>query len=163
MPKNFLTPPEICQAMIETGIYKAKNTALKQLLLGLLGGLFIAFGAQANITVLYSIDPGLAKLVGAAVFPVGLMLVILAGAELFTGNNLISLALLDDKISLNKLLKNWGIVYFANFAGAMLFAFAIVKTNILIPKGLKYVFSMADIKLQLSFSEAFIEEFAATF
>lgn len=54
------------------------------------------------------------------VFPVGLMLVVVAGAELFTGNTLMAIALMDKKITLGKMLRNWGLVYFANLVGSIL-------------------------------------------
>jgi len=63
---------------------------------------------------------GMAKLIGGAVFSVGLMLVVIAGAELFTGNNLIFLSVLDRQVRVSRLLRNWTIVYFANFVGSLL-------------------------------------------
>ena len=85
--------------------------------LGILAGAYIGFGGLANTIVsqtLGNIDPGLAKFAGAAVFPVGLMLVVIAGAELFTGNNLMTLAVMNKKITTGQMLKNWSVVWVSN-------------------------------------------------
>ncbi|NLN06863.1 MAG: formate/nitrite transporter family protein [Firmicutes bacterium] len=133
MENSCLSPGKICEAWIETGFKKGTSPAVKLLLLGILGGLFIGLGGHGNIVAnsfISSLDPGLARLAGAAVFPVGLMLVILAGAELFTGNNLMTLAVANRRISPAQLLKNWVIVYIGNFIGAVLLALLLSKTSI---------------------------------
>lgn len=133
MEKHMLNPNEIVKATINAAINKAKLSSLQMILLGIFAGVFIGFGAHANITVtqtLGSFDVGVAKFMGAAVFPVGLMLVLIAGAELFTGNNLMTLALMDRKITVSKLLKNWSLVYIGNFLGSILLAYVIVKSGL---------------------------------
>ena len=132
----MLTPPEIVKATINAGINKAKLNSLQMILLGILAGIFIGFGAHANIVVSQTIgafDIGLAKFLGAAVFPVGLMLVVVAGAELFTGNNLMTLALFDKKITLKQMLKNWSLVYIGNVIGSILLAYIVVKADLYKP------------------------------
>lgn len=129
----MLTPKEIPQAIIKGNVGRAKLTTLQLCVLGIFAGAFIAFGAQGALTASQSLaafDPGIAKLVFAAVFPVGLMLVVLCGAELFTGNNLMALAVIDKKCGIKCLLRNWSIVYVANFVGAILIAVAISKTGL---------------------------------
>ena len=133
MEKRMLTPPEIAKATIDAGIKKANLSSLQMILLGIFAGIFIGFGAHADITVIQTlgkIDVGLAKFMGAAVFPVGLMLVVMAGAELFTGNNLMTLPLMDKKITLRKMLKNWMLVYIGNFIGSILLAWILSKTGL---------------------------------
>ena len=66
-----------------------------------------------------SLGLGPARMLGGIAFSLGLILVIIAGAELFTGNNLIVMAWVDGKVTLAQLLRNWGLVYIANFAGAV--------------------------------------------
>ena len=86
--KRMLSPNEIANETINLGIKKSRLTTIQTLLLAILGGMFISFGGHADITImqtLSNIDVGLAKFMGAAVFPVGLMLVVIAGGELFTG------------------------------------------------------------------------------
>ncbi|WP_237660639.1 formate/nitrite transporter family protein [Tepidanaerobacter sp. GT38] len=131
--KLILPPAEIASAWIETGEKKANLPVSKMLFLGIFAGIFIGFGAHANIVVtqtLGNIDEGLAKLLGAAVFPVGLMLVIMAGAELFTGNNLLTLALLDGRITFRKMLTNWSVVYLGNFLGSIALALLLSASGI---------------------------------
>ena len=93
------------------------------ILLGLLAGALIALGSAATNTVIYGIsDPWTARLVCGLLFPFGLAMVVMSGAELFTGNCLISISLLDRQCTLAGMLRNWAIVYVSNFAGALLVA-----------------------------------------
>ncbi len=105
-------------------VAKTQASALKLTILGIFAGVYIGFGAELAIMVTHDmagfLGVGMAKLIGGAVFSVGLMLVVIAGAELFTGNNLIFLAVLDRQVSVNRLLRNWTIVYFANLVGSLL-------------------------------------------
>lgn len=125
MEKRMLTPGEITKATIETGIKKTSNKPYQTLLLAMMAGIFIALGSHAYIVIMQTmkhLDIGLMKFFGALVFPVGLMLVIMAGGELFTGNNLISIAFIDKKIKLSDVFKNWTLVYIGNFVGSVLIA-----------------------------------------
>ncbi|KPU26725.1 FdhC protein [Caloranaerobacter sp. TR13] len=160
MQKRILTPPEIAQATINAGIKKANLPTLQMILLGIFAGIFIGFGAQADITVmqtLKNIDVGLMKFMGAAVFPVGLMLVVIAGAELFTGNNLMTLALMDKRIKLNQMLKNWFFVYLGNFIGSILLAVVVVKSGFykVDAPATQLAVKIATGKVGLTFSQAF--------
>ncbi|MEA1871197.1 MAG: formate/nitrite transporter family protein [Candidatus Bipolaricaulota bacterium] len=105
-------------------VAKTQASALKLTILGIFAGVYIGFGAQLAIMVTHDmagfLGVGMAKLIGGAVFSVGLMLVVIAGAELFTGNNLIFLSVLDRQASVGRLLRNWTIVYFANAVGSLL-------------------------------------------
>ena len=128
------SPAEITEIWINNGIKKANLSVGKMLVLGMLAGAYIGFGA--NVFVLATAAGGdpfqsmVAKLIGAALFPVGLMMVILCGAELFTGNNLLTLALMDKKITAGKMLKNWVIVYIGNLIGSVLLAFVLAKSGL---------------------------------
>lgn len=122
MEKKFLAPKEIANAMVNVGVGKANLPVVSMFLLGILAGAFIGFGGLANTIVSQTfagIDPGVAKLLGAAVFPVGLMLVVICGAELFTGNNLMTLALMNEKITAGQMVKNWCIVWLGNLVGSL--------------------------------------------
>ena len=105
-------------------VTKTQASALKLTILGIFAGVYIGFGAQLAIMVTHDmasfLGVGMAKLIGGAVFSVGLMLVVIAGAELFTGNNLIFLSVLDRQVGVSRLLRNWTIVYLANFVGSLL-------------------------------------------
>lgn len=107
MEQKMLLPGEVAVATIETGRAKASKSTMTLLLLGILAGAFISFGA-VGATTLWGLtqDPGLGKLLGAAIFPVGIIFVVLAGSELFTGNSLMTLALMDKKIGIKSLLRN---------------------------------------------------------
>lgn len=138
MDKSFLTPKEIAQATINSGVAKSQLTIPKMLLLGIFAGIFIAFGGFASQMISHSIDSvGVAKFAGAAVFPVGLMFVVMGGAELFTGNNLMAVALLDRKIKIQGMLKNWLFVYIGNLLGSVIFAAIILGSGLLNTSGMK--------------------------
>ncbi len=134
MANEFLSPKEIANAIIEGNVTRSKLKTVPCILLGIMAGLFIAFGGLANIVVsqtLGVIDIGVAKFMGAAVFPVGLMLVVMCGAELFTGNNLMALAVIDKRIHINKMFRNWSLVYIANFIGSLLLVLAVFYGGVL--------------------------------
>ncbi|MCT4619696.1 MAG: formate/nitrite transporter family protein [Marinisporobacter sp.] len=134
MEKRLLSPKEIAKATITIGLHKTNLSILQMLTLGILAGTYIGFGAHGAITIsqtIGSIDVGLAKVLFATVFPVGLMLVVICGAELFTGNNLMFLGVLDKKYTLMNMFKNWTIVYISNFLGSIILASIMVNTGII--------------------------------
>jgi formate transporter len=105
------------------GIRKAKQDFLMMFALAILAGAFIAAGAFFATTVWTggaTLPYGLNRLFGGLAFCLGLILVVVAGAELFTGNNLIVMAWAARKVSTGQLFRNWGIVYMGNFVGALL-------------------------------------------
>lgn len=110
---------------------KAQLPIWKSFLLGILAGLFIAFGALGCTIVQSSVGGGLGKLLGACVFPAGLMLVVMAGAELFTGNCLMAGPLSNKKISLSGLFRNWLSVYLGNMLGAFLLVLIVCASRYL--------------------------------
>ncbi len=123
MDKGVLTPPEISQGFIDIGVKKVNQSAIKLLLLGILAGAFIAFAAEGSNVAVHTIPSvGLAKALAGALFSTGLMMVLVAGAELFTGNNLIVMACANRRVSLGKLLRNWGLVYLGNLIGSLAMA-----------------------------------------
>ena len=116
------TPKEIAARIEKAGIRKSTNDPIRILALAILAGAFIALGAVFFTAVTYDssgIAAGLMRLLGGLVFCLGLILVVVAGAELFTGNNLIVMAYVDGKVSFGQLMKNWLIVYIGNFIGAL--------------------------------------------
>ena len=126
--ENDLRPDQILGKA--SGVYekKARQDIKKTLVLSFMAGIFIALGAVASTLASFNLlaDPnkiGLGKLIQGLTFTPGLIFVLLAGGELFTGNNLMSIAFFDKKISLGDLLKSWFIVYFGNFIGSIFIAF----------------------------------------
>ena len=131
-----LTSGEILDKISESSEQKAAAGAGRLLLLAVMAGAFIGFGAQGSLMVSFNLimEPdtyGLGKLVSAAVFPVGLMMVVLCGTELFTGNNLMITGVLDRRIKISAMLRNWAIVYAGNFAGAVMIALLINYSGLL--------------------------------
>ena len=119
----FLTPAQMAESCAASGAVKAKRPAAQLLVLGILAGAFIAFGCAATNTAAYGIaDVWTARTVSALLFPFGLGMVIVMGAELFTGNSLICVSLLSGRCTLSGMLRNWVIVYLANLLGALLVA-----------------------------------------
>lgn len=130
--KGFMDPPELAQSFVGVGVKKARLPISKMLLLGVLAGVYIGFAAHLATTVAtgWSIGGqpvlfGLKKFFIGAVFSVGLMLVIIPGSELFTGNNLLTVAFCHGKLGLGSLFRNWIPVYATNLAGSVLLAWII--------------------------------------
>ncbi len=115
------SPAEIAERVERIGVTKAQLPLLPTLALGVLAGAFIAFGAMFFTLVMTEsgLGYGPSRLLGGVAFSLGLIFVVIGGAELFTGNNLIVMAWADKKVKTRDLLRNWGIVYVANFIGAI--------------------------------------------
>ncbi|WP_352419653.1 formate/nitrite transporter family protein [Proteiniborus sp.] len=162
MSKAFLAPGEIAEATIAIGVKKANHSTINMIILGILAGLYIGFGGHADITIMQTfsqIDVGVSKFLGGAVFPIGLILVIVAGAELFTGNCLMTMALVDKKISIKQMLKNWGLVYLGNFIGSIILAAALVFTGVYKPGSpmAETAFSIATGKMTASVAQIIVK------
>lgn len=135
MSTNYLTPPEITEATIETAIKKSKRPTINMLLLGILAGAFIAFAAEGSNMAAFNLFAkaetyGLGKALAGAIFGTGLMLVLIAGGELFTGNTLIIAGVLDKKVTIKAMLKNWFFVYLGNFIGSVFIAYMMNKSGL---------------------------------
>ena len=126
MNNNFLSPPEIADLTVSIGVRKANLSTSAKFFLGILAGAFIAFGAQAANLVTHTItDTASAKFTAGLIFPAGLIMVIMAGAELFTGNCLMIVSMAERRITFAKLLLSWLIVYLGNFAGSLIVAWLV--------------------------------------
>ena len=113
-------PAKIALLVEIVGVGKAHLPVMQMFVLAILAGAFIGFGAAAYTTVMTGADAsfGPSRLLGGLVFSLGLILVIVGGAELFTGNALMIMAAVERKITLRRMLRSWGIVYMGNFVGA---------------------------------------------
>jgi formate/nitrite transporter len=132
---GFLSPAEIAAYTEETGVKKAGLSVSKMLVLGMLAGVFIAFAAEGSTMAAFNLlaapeTYGLGRCLAGVVFPTGLMLVVLAGGELFTGNTLMSVALAKGRISLPAVLRNWFWVYAGNFIGSVFLAYMVVNSGL---------------------------------
>ena len=126
----YKSPSKIVQAVNQAGLVKARMGLTKTFLMGFLAGAFIAFGGFLAIMVgggvpgIQASNPGLQKFIFGAAFPVGLMLVVIAGSELFTGNTAISVpGVLSKRITWLGWLKNLFLSYSGNFCGALFVAY----------------------------------------
>ncbi|UWQ89941.1 formate/nitrite transporter family protein [Rhodobacteraceae bacterium M382] len=126
-------PQKIAILVESAGVSKAKLPLFQMFVLAVLAGAFIGFGGVAYTAVMTGVDPsfGPARLLGGLVFSLGLILVIVGGAELFTGNALMVMAAVDRKISARQLLRSWAVVYLGNLAGASGLALAFGFSGIL--------------------------------
>ena len=123
MNNGFFTPAELTKNYAAAGAAKTKRGTAHLIVLGILAGAFIAFGSAATNTAVYGIaDTWTARTIAAVLFPFGLCMVIAFGAELFTGNCLISISLLDKQCTAAGLIRNWVIVYLSNMLGSVLVA-----------------------------------------
>lgn len=120
---DALLPQEMARQAETVGVRKVQAPALATFALAVLAGAFIALGAGFATTVATGTYPawpyGIARLFTGLAFCLGLILVVVGGAELFTGNNLIVMAWASRKVRTSQLLRNWGIVYLGNFVGAL--------------------------------------------
>ncbi len=103
-------------------ISKAGNSLKKAMLLGFLAGMFISLGAVGSVTATAAAGSYFGRIVGAMVFPAGLIMVVLVGAELFTGNVLMLISVRCGKLKFSEMLRSWAVVYVANFCGALFVA-----------------------------------------
>ena len=117
---DAFSPKEIAARVATIGVAKARLPLLSMLMLSVLAGAFVGLGALYFVLVISDPSLGFAarQVLGGVVFALGLILVVVAGAELFTGNNLLAMAWADGKISTRDLLRNWAIVCVGNFVGA---------------------------------------------
>lgn len=147
----MLTPAQILNKTITISKQKANLKWWQMLTLGIFAGMFIALAATgATFGNIYG-----GKIAGACIFTAGLAMVVIAGSELFTGNNLMLTALFDRQIPLTKLLKNWSLVYLGNFLGALFIA-ALVTTSGVFNQSSDVIIATAVTKTDLPFFEALL-------
>ncbi len=156
---GFSLPAEVVEANINAACTKVKMPIWKMILLGVLGGMFIACGASSSSVAMHNIsNVGLARLVAGAVFPVGLMMIVFIGGELFTGDCLMINGVLDKRYSVWSMLRVLLIVWFSNLIGSVVIAFlAYAAGQYNFTNGLLGAFTIkvALGKVNLSFGTAF--------
>ncbi len=154
-------PPEIAKRYSKAGAAKTRTPVPKMLILSFFAGAFIAFGAfGSQVASAQAGAASVSKLLGAMVFPVGLLMVIMAGAELFTGNNLILISVLDRKATVGGMLKNWAIVYLGNLLGSVFVAALLTFSHaysLFDGAVAQSAVSTAQSKVLLSFPDAFFK------
>lgn len=153
-------PAQISNTYVTVGTNKAKLPIAKMFVLALFAGVFIAIaGASATIASVTVPDPSTSRLLNALIFPGGLIMVVLAGSELFTGNSLLIIPLLEKKIKITELLRSWLIVYAGNLIGSVFVAAIFVYSHtagLFDGKLAQTLVNTAVTKTSLSFSDAFL-------
>lgn len=158
----YSKPEQIMDITIINGVNKTKYSLLKTLILGFQAGAFISLGFLLYIRVTAPLTgqlEGLSGLIGSALFPIGLILTLLAGGELLTGNMMaVPLASLAGKISPGAILRNWSLITLSNFIGAIFVAFVFGHLAGLTETGLflEKTVSIAEHKIDATFLQAFL-------
>ncbi len=115
------SPAEIVDENIDRGKSKANLPTIKTILQGVLAGIFIGMGAQASSVAAHSVaNVGLSRTIAGCVFPIGLMMIVFLGGELFTGNTMIAAAAFEKKATWYQYARNLTIIFFSNFLGAFI-------------------------------------------
>ncbi len=158
-----VSPYQISNRAEEIAAAKAQSGFVSTFLLAILAGMYIGFGGIFSAVVAIGMSGtwlfGFMKLLQGLAFSLGLILVVVGGAELFTGNMLMIIAWARHKISIGSILRNWSIVYFGNFLGSILLAylFTLGKSYRLSDGELgRILFNIASLKLNYSFLQAII-------
>lgn len=130
-----LSPKEIANNTIQVGIKKTSMSITASFVLSILAGVFIAFASEGSNMAAFNLFAkpetyGLGKVLAGSIFGTGLMLVVIAGGELFTGNTLIIISVLKGKVKVSTMLKNWSIVYLGNFIGSVFIAYMMVESGL---------------------------------
>ena len=160
MEKRYLTPAETMAQIVTHGRRVLTQSSGRTLVLALLAGFYIAFGAQLATVVTSDaaqhLGSGVSRFLGGSVFSLGLMLVVVCGAELFTGNSLLAKAALEKEIGWGKLLENWAVVLCGNFLGSLLMAWLMLRTELWQAGSIaEHAVAIAERKCELGFDVAF--------
>ena len=150
-------PAEIARLIRQSGIAKAEMALTPLVTLSVLAGVFIGFGAlfYTQTTAGFDVLSGPVKLLGGLAFSLGLILVAVGGAELFTGNTMIVMAFVDRKVTLAQLLRNWSIVLAGNLIGSLATAGLVYGSGLLEGSLAERAAQIAEGKASLGFLEAF--------
>ena len=121
MESRYRTPMEIVEGFVEEGAKKATTPTLKTIILGMMAGMFIAFGAcTSNVAAHFIQNTGVAKMAAGAIFPVGLMMIVFIGGELFTGDCLMLMGCMHKRYKVWKMIEKLIVVFFSNLVGALI-------------------------------------------
>ena len=157
---DSFSPSQIARMVEASGVKKANNPLIVTVMLGILAGVYIAMGGMFYSLAITDSGMGLGptRILGGVVFSLGLILVVVGGAELFTGNTMLTMAWIEKKITTLKMLKNWWIIYLSNFVGAIAFAYMVMHSGVLAQWGdamAHTAIKVAQSKVELSTEEIF--------
>ena len=162
----YNTPKQIVEIVSDVAKTKAATSTSKTLILAFLAGAYIAIGGLLAVMIgggipgIAAQNPGIQKLLMGAAFPVGLMLCTIAGADLFTGNTAYFIPpVMNRKLSLVDMLRNWGLVYVGNFIGALFVAYFLVTLTGVFAKSpwQDSIYALADAKTSAPFYKVFFK------
>ncbi len=164
------SPAEMARLYVDVGSQKAKLPVLKMFVLALFAGMFIALGGFGSTVASFLVPvPALGRILSALIFPIGLMMVLVGGAELFTGNSLIIMPVLQKRVSVWRMLLNWLVVFIGNFAGGVFIAWLVTSCctsgNSPIYGGAlaQNLIDTATSKVELTFMDAFVRGILCNF
>ena len=156
---NLFTPAETVANYAAAGAVKTQQTFLKLLLLGVAAGMLIGFPVCVTNMATYTVaNASAVRIIAGVLFAFGLGVVILTGAELFTGNILIVISVLDRRTSVAAMLRNWGVVYMGNFLGALALSWVCARFGWLNAGDgalAAYTLHLAQSKMSMPFENAF--------
>lgn len=163
---SYNTPKQIVEIVSDVAKAKAATSTSKTLILAFLAGAYIAIGGLLAVIIgggipgIAAENPGIQKFLMGAAFPIGLMLCTIAGADLFTGNTAYFIPpVMDKKLSVFSLLRNWTLVYLGNFAGALFVAYFMVTLTGVFAKSpwLDSIYTIADVKTTAPFYKVLLK------
>lgn len=164
------SPAEVARLYVDAGSQKAQLPVGKMFLLAVFAGMFIAMGGFASTVASYGVVPvALGRMLSAMIFPIGLMMVLVGGAELFTGNSLMLMPVLQKRTTLVKMLLNWLIVFLGNFVGSVFIAWVVTTGSVRGESGLyggalsQVMINTAASKVSLSFLDAILRGILCNF
>ncbi len=159
---GFYSPSKIAYEVVKIGKAKTNLSISRMILLGILAGAFIGIGSQLAVMVTFDMQKylgaGFSRFIFGSVFSVGLILVVIAGGELFTGNSLLMVGVLSREVSLKKMIRSWFWVYLANFFGSLLLVWLIFESGLWKANNFMAgaeALNIANVKVNLSWCEAF--------
>jgi len=150
--QQMLSPKEIADATVNVGKYKTSKKDHIVIVSAILAGVFVSLGYTGYLMISGMLEGSPAgKFIGAVAFPMGLMLILIAGADLFTSNVLITMSLFKKEINLNKVVRNLSIVWLGNFIGALLFVILVYLSGLFTDSDIisGYVARIAEKKVHL--------------
>jgi formate/nitrite transporter len=158
-PAEALAPADVARRIEEANVKRAGLPTRNLVILSLLGGVYIGLGGALATLALTdsSLGFGPGRLVAGVAFSLGLITLVIAGGELFTGNNLMALAFASGKVSTRSVLRNWTVAYIANAGGALLLAIVIHHSGILDAGNVRATaVRISEAKAQLGYGQAFL-------
>ena len=164
---DSFSPAEIASNYADVGVKKVNRPLSNMIIVGLVAGAIIALGSAASNTAVYGVyDTWTARTIAGLLFPFGLGIILLIGADLFTGNCLITISLLEKRCTAVQMLRNWLVIYLSNFLGAFLVAAGCALFGQLDYSGgalAVYTMKVATAKCSISFQNGFVSGILCNF